>query len=82
MLHKHVARIPKYKGHGTAGLRVPRLRSIPRIAVSVDASRSESVDMDPLTTNDKPGGVVLKGNGIGVAAPVTQVVRQLVCVTG
>ena len=69
--------IPPDKGHGTPRLRVTLLGIVPGIAVAVDASGAVAIDGDIVAADDEAGVVVLEGNGVGVVAPVREVVGEL-----
>jgi hypothetical protein len=70
ILYRDVAYIPPYEGHRPPRLRIPSLCCVPNIAVPIDATSTEAVNVDVVTSEDDTCVVVLESNGIGVVAPV------------
>ena len=56
---------------------LPMFRIVPKIAVSVYPAGPVAVDGDGVAGDDEAGVVVLEVDGIGVVAPVVEVVREL-----
>jgi hypothetical protein len=74
ILHHDIGYIPKDEGHRPSRLRVALLDVVPGVAVAVDSAGAVPFDGDVLPCDDEGGVVVLEGDGVGVVAPVVDVV--------
>lgn len=77
----HFRDIPKDEGHRSPRLRDSLFRRIPGIAVAVDPASPMPVNTNVIPRDDESSSMILKCNGIGVVAPVGQVVRELAMVS-
>ena len=76
-LDRHIRDIPEYEWHGAARLCIPRFCCVPRIAIAMDATGAEAVDLDMITGKNERRPVVLEVNGVGIIAPGLDVRREL-----
>lgn len=77
ILYKDFRHIPEDKRHRSSRLRDIFFDIVPSVAIAVDLPRSVSLDGNMIPSQDKARVVVLEGDGIGVIAPVVEVIRKL-----
>lgn len=78
VFHENVAHIPEDEWHRSPGLGVSLFHIVPRIAIAVNPSSAVAVDVDSLTGNDESCVMILECDGVGVIAPVCQIVGELI----
>lgn len=73
----NVRHVPKDERHWSAWLSVASFRRVPDVAIAIDAAGSVAVDVDTVAGQNEASMVVLKGDGIGIIAPIRQVIGEL-----
>jgi hypothetical protein len=81
-----IADVPENEGHWSAwtdgsynsAFGLVSLVKVPDLAVAIDAAGAVAVDPDVVSCQDEAGGVVLEGDGVGVVAPVGEILGELV----
>ena len=81
-----IADVPENKGHWSAwtggsynsAFGLVSLVKVPDLAVAIYAAGAVAVDPDVVSCQDEAGGMVLEGDGVGVVAPVGEILGELV----
>jgi len=74
VFNEYITDVPEYERHWTAWLCDFLFDVIPRVPISVDSSCAVPVDVDTFSCYDEACMMILEGNGVGVVAPVIEII--------